>query len=97
VSLFPPPKKTPVPCHGIHTDTLYRSLANVVGTEEPIYGPSAIKSVAEDAQSTPYTELTRDDMKWVRLDQTSVESQSFYLMADSGHFALAQVIYSNVV
>ncbi|KAI8956247.1 survival factor 1 [Xylaria longipes] len=73
-----------------------QTLANVVGTEEPIYGPSAIKSVAEDAKTTPYTELTRDDLKWVALDQTSVETQVFYFMADGGHLGLAQIIYSNV-
>ncbi|GAP82586.1 putative survival factor 1 [Rosellinia necatrix] len=73
-----------------------QTLANVVGTEEPIYGPSAIRSVAEDAKSTPYTETTRDDLKWVALDQTSVETQVFYFMADSGHVGLAQIIYSNV-
>ncbi|KAI1755599.1 survival factor 1 [Xylaria castorea] len=73
-----------------------QTLANVVGTEEPIYGPSAVKSVAEDAKTTPYTELTRDGLKWVALDQTSVETQVFYFMADSGHIGLAQIIYSNV-
>ncbi|KAI1813695.1 survival factor 1 [Poronia punctata] len=73
-----------------------QTLANVVGTEEPIYGESAIRSVAEDAKSTPYTELKRDDLKWVALDQTSVETQVFYFMSDSGHVGLAQVIYSNV-
>jgi len=35
-------------------------------------------------------------VKWVAMDSTSVETQSFYLIADSGHIALAQVIYSNV-
>ncbi|EMR61458.1 putative survival factor 1 protein [Eutypa lata UCREL1] len=74
-----------------------QTLANVVGTEEPIYGPSAIKSIAEDAKQTPYTELTRDDMKWITVDGTSVETQTFYLMAESGHIAFVQVIYSNVV
>ncbi|KAI0152494.1 oxidative stress survival, Svf1-like protein [Hypoxylon sp. NC0597] len=73
-----------------------QTLANVVGTEEPIYGPSAIKSVAEDAKKTPYTELTRDDLKWAAMDSTCVETQTFYFMADSGHLAFAQVIYSNV-
>ncbi|KAI1337430.1 oxidative stress survival, Svf1-like protein [Xylariaceae sp. FL0016] len=73
-----------------------QQLANTIGTEEPIYGPSAIKSVAEDAKSTPYTELARDDMKWAAMESTCVETQSFYFMADSGHMALAQVIYSNV-
>ncbi|OTB08238.1 hypothetical protein M426DRAFT_317358 [Hypoxylon sp. CI-4A] len=73
-----------------------QTLANVVGTEEPIYGPSAIKSVAEDAKTTPYTELTRSDLKWEAMDSTSVETQTFYFMADSGNVAFAQVIYSNV-
>ncbi|KAI2606824.1 oxidative stress survival, Svf1-like protein [Hypoxylon fragiforme] len=74
-----------------------QTLANVVGTEEPIYGPSAIRSVAEDAKKTPYTELTRDDMKWEAMESTSVETQTFYFMADDGHLAFCQVIYSNVV
>ncbi|KAJ9148916.1 Survival factor 1 [Pleurostoma richardsiae] len=74
-----------------------QQLANVAGTKEPIYGPSAIKSVAEEAKETPYTELTRDDLKWEVLDQTSVETQTFYLMADNGNVAFLQVIYSNVV
>ncbi|KAI2473000.1 oxidative stress survival, Svf1-like protein [Annulohypoxylon bovei var. microspora] len=73
-----------------------QTLANVVGTEEPIYGPSAIKSVAEDAKTTPYTELTRNDLKWAVMDSTSVETQTFYLMAESGNLAFCQVIFSNV-
>jgi len=73
-----------------------QTLANAVGTEEPIYGPSAIQSVAQEAKTTPYTELTRDDMKWIAMTSTSVETLSFYLMSESGHLALAQVIYSNV-
>jgi len=71
-------------------------VAHVAGTQEPIYGPSAIKSVAEEAKETPYTELTRDDLKWQNMSTTSVETQSFYLMSDNGHFALAQIIHSNV-
>lgn len=30
------------------------------------------------------------------MESTSVETQSFYLMSDSGYLGLAQVIYSNV-
>ncbi len=71
-------------------------MANVAGTQEPIYGPSAIKAVAEEAKDTPYTELTRDHLKWKAMDSTCVETQVFYMMSDSGHLALAQVIYSNV-
>jgi hypothetical protein len=73
-----------------------RRLANVAGTQEPIYGPSAIHSVAKQAETIPYTELKKEDLKWEAMNSTSVETQSFYLMADSGHIALAQVIYSNV-
>ncbi|KAL7627687.1 putative cell survival pathways protein [Parahypoxylon ruwenzoriense] len=73
-----------------------QTLANVVGTEEPIYGPSAIRSVAEDAKTTPYTELTRDDLKWAAMESTCVETQTFYFMSDSGNLAFVQVIYSNV-
>jgi hypothetical protein len=71
-------------------------LANVAGTQEPIYGPSAIKSVAAEAETTPYTELTRDDLKWQAMESTSVETQTFYFMADNGQLAFCQVIYSNV-
>ncbi|KAK3944932.1 oxidative stress survival, Svf1-like protein [Diplogelasinospora grovesii] len=73
-----------------------QQLANVAGTQEPIYGPSAIKSVAEEAKTTPYTELTRDDLKWRAIDSTCVETNTFYLTSDSGYLAFVQVIYSNV-
>jgi len=68
----------------------------VAGTQEPIYGPSAIQSVARQAETTPYTELNKQDLKWAAMDSTNVETQTFYLMADSGHIGMAQVIYSNV-
>ena len=68
----------------------------MAGTQEPIYGPSAVQSIAKQAETTPYTELTREDLKWDTMDSTSVETQVFHLMADSGHLGMAQVIYSNV-
>jgi hypothetical protein len=71
-------------------------LAHVAGTQEPVYGPSAIKTVAEEAKTTPYTELARSDLKWAAMDSTCVETEVFYMMSDSGHFAFVQVIYSNV-
>jgi hypothetical protein len=80
--------------HAKNTDR-YR-LANVAGTQEPIYGPSAIKSVATETEKTPYTELSRDDLKWQAMDSTSVETESFYIFGDNGYIALAQVLYSNV-
>ncbi|KAK3324130.1 oxidative stress survival, Svf1-like protein [Cercophora scortea] len=73
-----------------------QKLADVAGTQEPIYGPSAIRSVAEEAATTPWTEITKDDMKWKAMDSTSVETQSFYFMSDAGLLGFAQVIYSNV-
>ncbi|KAL1873800.1 hypothetical protein VTK73DRAFT_763 [Phialemonium thermophilum] len=73
-----------------------QQLANVAGTQEPIYGPSAIKSVAEEAKEQPYSELTREDVKWQAMESTCVESQTFYFTTDSGYFVFVQVIYSNV-
>ena len=68
----------------------------MAGTQEPIYGPSAIRSVAEEAGKTTHTELGRDDFKWKVMDSTNVETQTFYLFSDSGRLGMAQVIYSNV-
>lgn len=61
-----------------------------------MYGPDAIQSVEAQARDAPHTELSKDDLRWVAMDSTCVETQTFYLMADSGHIGLAQVIYSNV-
>lgn len=71
-------------------------LANVAGTQEPIYGPSAVKSVAVEAETTPYTEITRDHLKWQDMDSTNVETETFYMFSDNGDIGLAQIIYSNV-
>ena len=68
----------------------------MAGTQEPIYGPSAIQSVAAQAEKIQYTELQKKDLKWAAMTSTCVETQTFYLMADSGHIGMAQVIYSNV-
>lgn len=73
-----------------------QQLANVAGTQEPIYGPSAIQSVSDQAKTIPFTELQKDDLKWVGMQSTCVETQTFYLMAESGHIGMAQIIYSNV-
>ncbi|SZE99524.1 unnamed protein product [Blumeria hordei] len=74
-----------------------QQLANVTGTPEPIYGPSAIRSIATQAETTPFTLLEKDDVKWVDMESTSVETQTFYLHAESGHVGIVQVIHSNVV
>jgi hypothetical protein len=69
-------------------------LAHVAGTQEPEYGPSAIRSVTK--QTPQYSELKRDDLKWVNLDHTNVETATFYFTTDEGVTAMAQIIYSNV-
>lgn len=73
-------------------------LANVAGTQEPIYGPEAIQTVTAqtEALTTPYRELTKDDLRWRAMQSTCVETQTFYLFSDSGELAMLQVIYSNV-
>ena len=68
----------------------------MAGTQEPIYGPTAIQSVAAQAKTVPWTELSKDDLKWAAMTSTCVETQTFYLMSDSGYIGMAQVIYSNV-
>ncbi|KKY27706.1 putative survival factor 1 [Phaeomoniella chlamydospora] len=73
-----------------------QTLANVAGTQEPEYGPSAIQSVSKQAETTAYTELTKDDLKWKAMESTNVETQTFYMMTDEGKVAMAQIIYSNV-
>ena len=74
----------------------FPSLANVAGTQEPIYGPTAIQSVAKQAEETPYTELKKDDLQWRAMQSTCVETQTFYLFSDSGELGWVQVIYSNI-
>lgn len=69
----------------------------MAGTQEPIYGPSAIRSVADEDTKTTHTELGRDAFKWKVMDSTNVETQTFYLFGDNGRIGMAQVIYSNVM
>ncbi|GAB1214517.1 hypothetical protein ATERTT37_003681 [Aspergillus terreus] len=63
---------------------LKSTLASVAGTQEPIYGPEAIRSVAQQAQESPYTVLTKDDLRWRAHQYTNVETKTFYIMADNG-------------
>lgn len=62
-----------------------------------MYGPSAIQSVAEQVKETPYTELTKDDLRWEVMDTTNVETKVFYLINENGQMGMVQVIYSNVL
>ncbi|CAO2654783.1 Nn.00g115160.m01.CDS01 [Neocucurbitaria sp. VM-36] len=72
------------------------TLAAVAGTQEPEYGPEAIQPVGKNAGDPAHTELTKKDLKWVTLDYTNVETQTFYLFTDSGHVGFLQVIYNNI-
>src|SRR5690242_12392134 len=79
LGLFPHPKLTAPLCSS--------SLATVAGTQEPIYGPTAIQSVAKQAAETSYTELTKEDLKWRAMQSTCVETQTFYFLTDQGDLA----------
>ena len=71
-------------------------MANVVGTQEPEYGAEAIQTVTAQAEKTPYTELTKNDLKWEAWESTNVETQTFYLISNEGKLASVQLIYNNV-
>ncbi|KAJ5370856.1 Survival factor 1 [Penicillium cataractarum] len=75
---------------------LKSTLSAAVGTQEPIYGPEAIQSVAQQASETPYTVLSKDQLRWKAYQYTNVETQTFYIMADDGNLFMVQVIYSNI-
>lgn len=68
----------------------------MAGTQEPIYGPEAVQSVAKQAETTPYTVLEKKDLAWAAMEVTNVETQCFYIFADNGYICMCQVIYSNV-
>lgn len=67
-----------------------------MGTQEPRYGAGAIRTVTAQAEKTPYTELTKNDLKWKALKSTNVETQSFYLISNEGKVGSVQMIYNNV-
>jgi hypothetical protein len=71
-------------------------LANTVGTAEPEYGPEALQSVTAQAEKTPFTEVTKADLKWKAMQATNVETQIFYLISNEGKVASVQIIYNNV-
>ena len=85
--------------HGVYPEAdieCTRRAANIAGTQEPIHGPSACQPVTKQAETTPYTELKKEDLRWAVMDSTCVETQTFYLFAESGHIGMAQLIYNNV-
>jgi hypothetical protein len=73
---------------------LKKGLADLAGTEEPIYGPEAIQPVTK--QGVQYTEMTKEHLKWKQQGGTNVETQTFYFTADNGHIGMAQIIYSGM-
>jgi len=83
-------------CGGVANGMNAGSLSAAVGTQEPIYGPEAIQSVAQQAEETPYTAMTKDDLRWKAYQYTNVETQTFYIMADDGSLVMVQLIYSNI-
>ena len=52
--------------------------------------------MTKQADETPYTELSKEDLKWKAMDSTCVETQTFYMHSDQGQLGLAQVIYNNI-
>jgi hypothetical protein len=77
-------------------DAKVSRLANTVGTAEPEYGPEALQSVTAQAEKTPFTEVTKADLKWKAMQATNVETQIFYLISNEGKVASVQIIYNNV-
>ncbi|KKK17347.1 hypothetical protein ARAM_006396, partial [Aspergillus rambellii] len=76
---------------------LKSTLASVAGTQEPIYGPGAIRPVGtQQTDDAPYTELTKEHLRWRAYSYTNVETQTFYIMADNGTLVFVQIIYSNI-
>ncbi|OQE83062.1 hypothetical protein PENNAL_c0034G02127 [Penicillium nalgiovense] len=73
---------------------LKSTLSAVVGTEEPIYGPEALQSVAQQTETTPFSEVNKDILRWRAYSYTNVETQTFYIMADNGTVVFVQVIYN---
>lgn len=68
-----------------------------MGITDRTYGPSAIQSVEEQSKEKPWTQVTKDDMKWEVMGSTCVETKTFYILSDEGKLGMAQVIYSNVM
>ncbi|KAL4887484.1 oxidative stress survival, Svf1-like protein [Aspergillus karnatakaensis] len=76
---------------------LKSTLSAVAGTQEPIYGPEAIQPVSQQqTEDSPYSELSKEDLRWRAYQYTNVETQTYYVMADNGTLVMVQIIYSNI-
>lgn len=90
------PLSAPIHARKQTPDAKLSRLANTVGTAEPEYGPDALQSVTAQAEKTPFTEVTKADLKWKAMQSTNVETQIFYLISNEGKLASVQIIYNNV-
>jgi hypothetical protein len=72
-------------------------VAAITGSQEPVYGEEAIHSICKTVTpETAYSELDASDYAWIAPEWGSnVETQTFYIAADSGHICFAQIIHSN--
>ena len=76
---------------------MFKFFSESVGLTDKHHGPDGITSVAKQVEQTPFTELTKDDIKWELVNGTNVETKTFYVIGDNGKIGLAQVIYSDVM
>jgi hypothetical protein len=78
-------------------DTLTCSIASVAGTAEPEYGAESFQSVVDRTKDqNPFSDLTPDDYQWSLIENSHVETSTFYITADSGHAVMCQIIHSKV-
>jgi hypothetical protein len=68
-----------------------------LGLKEEMHGAAAVQSVGEQVSATPYTLTTRDDHKWTLLEETNVETKTFYVFTDDGQICMFQVVYSSLL
>jgi hypothetical protein len=56
-----------------------------------------VQSVGLQTSKTPYTLTTRDDHKWTLMEETNVETKTFYVFTDEGQICMFQVVYSSLL
>lgn len=61
------------------------------------HGAAALHSVKQQTTEVPFTEYTLEDDRWEIVNNTNVETKTFYMTTDGGLLALVQVIYTNVL
>jgi hypothetical protein len=68
-----------------------------LGLKEEMHGAAAVQSVGLQTSKTPYTLTTRDDHKWTLMEETNVETKTFYVFTDEGSICMFQVVYSSLL